>query len=190
MKRKGSSPKRPTKKQRVDTQDLINRLQDEEDDLVTEATFNDSKIAVEFAHEDARLAIKREFKTLNISKVATAKKLAFEQKIEYEKGLHTDRMRQINEEFTKKKAELDKRRCEREATQNVDEKIEECCDIAAQECSDATWQEIGKFKCVTKRLETQEMSSEQRARYKQVLEELSTKGWKIPRTTQIYKCEE
>lgn len=180
MKRKRSELQLLTKKQRLDTQDLVNRLQDEEEDLVTEATFNDSKVAVEFAYEDAKLAIKREFKTLDPTKVVSTKKLAFEQKMEYEEGLHTDRMRKINEEFTEKKAALLKKRSEREKTQTLDEKIEECADLSLKTCSEATWQEIGKFRCVTKRLDSlqDEFSEVQRERYVQVLEEMSKKGWK------------
>jgi len=39
MKRKRSEIQLPTKKQRLDTQDLVTRLQDEEEDLVTEAYY-------------------------------------------------------------------------------------------------------------------------------------------------------
>jgi len=178
MKRKRSQVQRPTKKQRLDTQELVNCLQDEEEDLVTEATFNDSKVAVDFAYEDAKLAIEREFKTLDPTKVS--KMLAFEQKMEYEEGLHADRMRKINEEFTEKKAALLQKRTEREKTQTLDEKIEDCTDLALKTCSEATWQEIGKFRCVTKRLDScqDEFSDVQRERYVQVLEEMSKKGWK------------
>jgi hypothetical protein len=180
MKRKRSEVQRPTKKQRCDTRDLINHLQDEEEDLATESTFNDSKVAADFAYKDAQLAIKREFKTLDPTKVVSAKKLAFEQKMEYEEGLHVDRIRKINDEFTEKKAVILKERAEREKTQTFDEKIEECADLALKKCSEATWQEIGKFRCVTKRLDScrNEFSDEQRERYVHVLEEMSKKGWK------------
>jgi len=180
MKRKRSQVQRPTKKQRLDTQELVNCLQDKEEDLVTEATFNDSKVAVDFAYEDAKLAIKREFKTLDPTKVVSSKMLAFEQKMEYEEGLYADRMRKINEEFTEKKAALLEKRTEREKTQTLDEKIEECTDLALKTCSEATWQEIGKFRCVTKRLDScqDDFSEVQRERYVHVLEEMSKKGWK------------
>lgn len=180
MKRKREQVQRPTKKQRRDTQDLVNRLQDEEEDLVTETTFNDSKVAADFAYEDAKLAIKREFNTLDPTKVVSGKKLAFEQQMEYEEGLHADRMRKINEEFAEKKAVRLQKRANREKTQTLDEKIEECADLALKTCSEATWQEIGKFRCVTKRLDScqHEFSELQRERYVQVLEEMSKKGWK------------
>lgn len=180
MKRKRSEVHRPTKKQRLDTQELVNSLRDEEEDLVTEATFNDSKVAVEFAYEDAKLAIKREFKTLDPTQVVSAKKLAFEQKMEYEEGLHADRMRKINEEFAEKKAKLDQKRTEREKVQSLDQKIEECADLVLKKCSEASWQEIGKFRCITTRLDSSqdEFSDVQRERYVQVLEEMSKNGWK------------
>ena len=106
--------------------------------------------------------------------------MAFEQKMEYEEGLHADRIRKINDEFTEKKAVILKERAERERTQTFDEKIEECADLSLKKCSEATWQEIGKFRCVTKRLDScrDEFSDEQRERYVHVLEEMSKKGWK------------
>lgn len=180
MKRKRSEVQRPTKKQRLDTQELVNRLQDEEEDLITESTFSDSKVAVEFAYEDAKLAIKREFKTLDPTKVVYTKKLSFEQKMEYEEGLHADRMRKINDEFAEKKAAILKKRTERENTQTLNEKIDECADLALKPCSEATWQELGKFRCVTTRLDSlhDKFSEVQRERYVQVLEEMSKNGWK------------
>jgi len=179
MKRKRPEVARPTKRQRLDTQELVNRLQDEEEDLVNETTFNDSKVAAEFAYEDGMQDIKHKFKTLDPEKIPDAQKLAFEQKMEYEKGLHADRMRKINEEFTQTKAEILKKRNEREQTQSVDQKIEECADLGLKSCSEATWQEIGKFRCITRRLDAakDEFSDEQRERYTQVLEEMCKKGW-------------
>jgi hypothetical protein len=179
MKRKRQGVSSPTKRQRLDTQELVNRLQDEEEDLVNEATFNDSKFAAKFAHEDAKLAMKREYKTLDPSRVVQSKKLAFEQKLEYEKGLHADRLRKINEEFAEKKALHLKKRIERDNKQSLDQKIEECADLALKNCSEATWQEIGKFRCITRRLDavTDGFSEDQRERYKQVLEDMSRKGW-------------
>lgn len=60
--------------------------------------------------------------------------------------------------------------------------------MALKTCSEATWQEIGKFRCVTKRLDScqDDFSEVQRERYVHVLEEMSKKGWK-KRTTTTYK---
>lgn len=179
MKRKHETTPRPTKKQRTETQALINKLQDEDEDVTESITSGDAIKAVEMANEEVKNQIKREFKTLDPKSVAPERRILLEQKLEYAETLLTDRLREINNEADKRLHVLQERRSKRNNTQDVDEQIEECLDIGSQKCSECSWKIIGKMKCITTRLKATEMSEEQQVHYKTVLKEIIAKGWRL-----------
>ena len=167
---------RPTKQQRLDTVELINKLEDEEEDGVNRLQQSDAQKAVDLAYEEAKLKIKREFRTLNPERVLPERRLQLEQRLEYEESKRDDRLVKIRTNASTKTAELEDKRAKRHYHQEVDEKIEECLDMP--DFSDASWQTIGKFRCTTRRLSECEMSSIQRGRFNDVLQEMAEKGWR------------
>jgi len=179
MKRKRETTVRPSKRQRIETRELVNHLRDEEEDMNANTLFNDSKLATDLAHEDAKLSIKRKFNTLDLDSVEEPKRLALEQRLEYEQGLYTDRMYNLTQELAIKKRKLNIKRQERTISQNIDEKIEEYCDLVEKGISETTWHEIGKFRFLTKRFQILRptFTPGQQERYEQNLCKLSDKGW-------------
>lgn len=178
MKRKASCAARPTKKQRVETRKLINKLQDDEEDENERRRVDDAKKAVEMAYEEGIKKIRKEFRTLRPENVLPERRLQLEQKLEYEETLKTDRMSEIDSESRARVKSITNSRLKRVKAQEVDEKIEECGDIATQEFSSASWQMIGKLKCCVARIADVDMSENQRTRYDEVLHELKQKGWR------------
>lgn len=186
-KRKRSSENRPTKKQRLDTVALINNMQDTDEDRAIELEELDATKAVEFAYKEAMRRIKKEFRTLKPERVLPKRRLQLEQRLEYEESKKQDRIAQINARTREKTQEIEKKRQERRKRQELDEKIEECLDLPDFE--NATWQTIGKFRCVTKRLAECDMSNCQEARFQQVLAELTSRGWRIKQQTKNIKAQ-
>jgi len=177
MKRKREQrSNRPTKQQRLDTVELINKLEDGDEDSVNRLQQSDAQKAVDLAYEEAKLKIKREFRTLNPERVLPERRLQLEQRLEYEESKRDDRLAKIRTNASTKTAELEDKRAKRHHRQEVDEQIEECLDMP--EFSDASWQTIGKFNCTTLRLSECEMSSIQRGRFNDVLQEMTEKGWR------------
>lgn len=179
MKRKRDPVPRPTKKQRLDTLALVNRLQDEDEDERERRRVQDAKKAVDVAYDEGRKKIRREFRTLRPERVLPERRLQLEQKLEFQETLKTDRMSDIDAETNARRKTLEEKRTSRSREQALDEKIEECMDIAEQEFSAASWQTIGKFRCASSRLAATEMTKTQKNRYEEVLKELAQKGWRI-----------
>ena len=185
-KRKRSSSTRPSKKQRLDTVALINQLQDEDEDRAIQLEESDATKAVDFAYQEARHEIKREFRTLKPEHVLPERRLQLEQRLEYEDSKRTDRISEIKANLGEKTLTLERKRVVRQERQELDEKIEECLDMPT--FTEATWQTIGKFRCTTKRLAEREMSEEQQARFNNVLKEMAEKGWRMKQTTNDIKA--
>ena len=181
MKRSRSEPQRPAKKQRLETRELINKLQDDDEDTEETRRTSDAKKAIDIDYNESRKKIRREFKTLNPNRVLPERRVILEQKLEFQEGLKRDRLAEIEEESKKRKQEISKRREKRSEKQEIDEKIEDYGDIAQHHCDEVTWKSIGKFKCVSKRLENiqEQMSDDQRKRYNEVLKELIKNGWRV-----------
>lgn len=179
MKRKRNPATRPTKKQRLETLALVNRLQDEDEDERERRRVEDAKKAVDVAYGEGRKKIRRDYRTLRPERVLPERRLQLEQKLEFQETLKTDRMTDIDAETDARRKTLEEKRTSRSREQALDEKIEECMDIAEQEFSSASWQTIGKFRCASSRLTTTEMTKTQKNRYEEVLKELAQKGWRI-----------
>ena len=186
-KRKRSSENRPTKKQRLDTVALINRLQDEDEDRAVQEEESGATKAVDLAYNEAMRKIKREFRTLKPERVLPKRRLQLEQRLEYEDSKRSDRLAEIKANTVKKTAELVQKRTARQERQELDEKIEECSDMP--EFSTASWQTIGKFRCTTRRLAECEMSKEQKDRFNDVLQELTERGWRTKQPTKNIKAD-
>mgnify|MGYP001239698017 CR=1 FL=1 len=178
-KRKRDPVPRPTKKQRLDTLALVNRLQDEDEDERERRRVEDAKKAVDVAYREGRKKIRREFRTLRPERVLPERRLQLEQKLEFQESLKTDRLADIDAETNARLKTLEEKRASRSREQALDEKIEECMDIAGQDFSSASWQTIGKFRCASSRLAESEMTKTQKNRYEEVLKELAEKGWRI-----------
>ena len=67
----------------------------------------DAKKAVDLAYEEAKLKVKREFRTLNPERVLPARRLQLEQRLEYEESKRNDRLVQINTVAAEKTAKLE-----------------------------------------------------------------------------------
>lgn len=181
MKRKRSSSCRPTKKQRLETTALVNKLQYDDEDENELRRVEDAKKAVELAYQEGLKKIRKEFRTLKPERVLPERRLQLEQKIEYQNTLKTDRLADIDAESKVRVKTIQEKRAARSLEQELDEKIEECMDIAqaSQDFSSVSWQMIGQFRCISSSLEKSEMTDRQRNRYELVLEELAEKGWRI-----------
>jgi len=179
MKRRAEPHARPSKKQRLDTTGLVNKLHDDDEDERERQRVDDAKQAVEVAYREGRRKIRKEFRTLRPDRVLPRRRLQLEQKLEFQETLKTDRLADINAESVARTKVLADKRARRAEMQAVDEKIEECGDIAAQEFSSASWQTIGKFRCCVARMAENDLSSTQRTRYAEVLKELRAKGWRV-----------
>lgn len=179
MKRRRDPAPRPTKKQRLETLALINRLQDEDEDEHERRRIEDAKKATELAYKEGRKKIRKEFRTLRPERVLPKRRLQLEQKLEFQNALKADRLADIDAEARVRATALAEKRAKRSREQDLDEKIEECVDISAQDFSTASWQTIGKFRCAAIRLANSDMSDAQHARYKRVLDEMAESGWRI-----------
>lgn len=179
MKRHADPPSRPSKKQRLDTMTLINKLQDDDEDEQERRRVEDAKQAVEMAYKEGRRKLRKEFRTLLPERVLPKRRLQLEQKLEFEETLKRDRLTDIEAESTARVETLHDKRAKRSEEQEVNEKIEECGDIASQEFSSASWQTIGKFRCCVARMAENDLTTTQRTRYAEVLQELKAKGWRV-----------
>lgn len=180
MKRKHSVViSRPTKKQRVDSIELANRLQDEEEDERERLRVLDAQKAVELAYEDERKSIRREFRTLNPERVLPERRLALEQKLEFQDTLRADRLAEIEADTAARASACAQARENRSRTQEIDEKIEECLDIASEAFTNASWQSIGKFRCVSAFLARSDLSTDQKTQYDKVLKKMAENGWRV-----------
>ena len=168
--------KRPTKQQRLETRDLINQLQDDDEDTEDQRNTSDAIKAVELDNEQAKKKIKRECKTLD-----PKRRIMLEQRLEFQDTLYSDRVARIKQEAKDHLEAMLKKRQERSEKQDIDEKIEEYTDVSQYEWKDAPWKTIGKFKCVSKRLSNIEskMTSLQKERYGKVLAEMARNGWRV-----------
>jgi hypothetical protein len=146
-----------------------------------ETRFKHEKAAIEHDNSLAIEDIRKEFKTLDPESLEGRAKLRLKQKLEFQNGLHTDRLRVME---TERSAETNKHHQvfkKRKKSRHIDDVIRKCSDIAETPAKDSCYKMLGKSRHVQHLLKkvSDQMNQEQRDKYDVLMEDLKKNGWKV-----------
>lgn len=164
-----------------DSQDLIDSLQDQDELESIQRNYENERATIETIHMSSIEAIREEFKTLDPETLPERDQLRLKQKMEFEEGLHKDRLKALEVE----KVENEETRCikvtKRRKRRHIDRKLKECETIAEVPAKEMEWQLIGKNRHLQHILKEVKdtMSKEQQEKYETLMDDLKKNGHKI-----------
>lgn len=164
-----------------DTQDLIDSLQDQDEIESIQRNYENERATIETIHVSSMEAIRKEFKTLDPETLPERDKLRLKQKIEFEEGLHKDRLKALQEEREKTEVNQSEKVSKRRKTRHIDRKLKECESIAEVPAKEMEWKLIGKnrhLQHILKKVKDN-MSTEQQEKYETLMKDLKKNGHKI-----------
>ena len=160
---------------------LIESIQSRDglDDI--ETRFKNEKAAIEHDNSLTIDDIRKEFKTLDPECLEGRAKLRLKQKLEFQNGLHTDRLRVMDSERALKTEEHHQVFKKRRKIRHIDDTIRECRDIAETPAKDSSFKMLGKNRHVQHLLKgvQKEMSQKQCDKYTALMTDLKKNGWKV-----------
>lgn len=171
----------PKRSHANDSQSLIDKLRanDELESIVMHSS--NEKATIETLHKERLAEIESEFKTLDPETLPARDSLRLQQKLDYEEGLYKDQLQANKHRLESSTAAVRVKQTKRKKLHHIDTQLDSACKIASEYSTAASWHLIGKNRHLQHVLEglTKGMSSEQKERYKELMEDLKKNGWKI-----------
>tara|TARA_B110000091_G_scaffold208362_1_gene247937 strand:+ start:6338 stop:6868 length:531 start_codon:yes stop_codon:yes gene_type:complete len=149
----------------------------------TRAEFDSEQVVIAMAFEESKQHLQQQLKN-----ATPAKTQVLEQNLEYEKGLHLDRLAQLGDKIKTFEAKTSATVEQRNKRRKVDTDLNDCLDIAQRGRESSTWHSIQKVRHIQYKIEPVlvTMTLDQHAQYRKVLQELKEKGFKVA----LYKTDQ
>lgn len=149
----------------------------------TRAEFDSEQVVIAMAFEESKQQLQRQLKHATPEQTQV-----LEQNLEYEKGLHLDRLAQLEDKIQTFEAKTSATVDQRSKRRKVDTDLNDCLDIAQQGRESSTWHSIQKVRHIQYKIEPVlvSMTLDQHAQYRKVLQELKEKGFKVA----LYKTDQ
>ena len=140
------------------------------------AEFESEQVVITMAFEESKQHLQQQLKNAKPEQTQI-----LEQKMEYEEGLHADRLAQLEGRMKTFEAMASATVDQRNKRRKVDTDLNDCLDIAQQGLKSSTWHSIQKVRHIQYKIEPVKvnMTSKQHAQYRKVLQELKEKGFKV-----------
>lgn len=160
---------------------LIDTLQDEDEMTAMCLKHNNEHSAIEASHVAALETLRDEFKTLDPETLDGRQSLRLKQKLEYEKGLQSDRVSALKVRI---EAEKEKRVVSvehRTKRRHIDRTLNDCKKIASIKQGNSCYRTIGKNRHLQHVLDKVKdtMTVQQQEQYSIVMQDLKKNGWKV-----------
>ena len=157
---------------------IAEEMDDEERVASKRAEFKSEQVVITMAFEESKQHLQQQLKNAK-----PEQSQILEQKMEYEKGLHIDRLAQLEGRMKTFEAMALATIEQRNKRRKVDTDLNDCLDIAQQGLKSSTWHSIQKVRHIQYKIEPVKvnLTSEQHAQYRKVLHELKEKGFKVAR---------
>jgi len=164
-----------------DSQDLIDSLQDQDELESIQRNYENERATIETIHVSSIEAIREEFKTLDPETLPERDQLRLKQKLEFEEGLHKDRLKALEAEKVENEEACCNKVAKRRKIRHIDRKLKECETIAEVPAKEMEWQLIGKNRHLQHILKEVKdtMSKEQQEKYETLMDDLKKNGHKI-----------
>ena len=158
------------------SQHIAKEMNDEERVASQRAEFESEQVVIAMTFEESKQHLQQQLK-----QAKPEQRQVLEQQLEYEKGLHLDRLAQLEDRIKTFETEIVTTAVQRKKRRTVDSALVDCLDIAEQGLKSSTWHSIQKVRHIQYKIEPVkvDMTSEQRAQYRKVLQELKDKGFKV-----------
>jgi hypothetical protein len=155
---------------------ITEEMDDEERVASQRAEFDSEQVVIAMTYEEFKQQLQQQLKQAKPEQTEV-----LEQKLEYEEGLHSDRLAQLEARIKTFEAEIATTAVRRKKRRTVDSALVDCLDIADQGLKGSTWQSIQKVRHIQYKIEPVkvDMTSEQQAKYRTVLQELKDRGFKV-----------
>lgn len=157
---------------------ITEEMDDEERVASQRAEFDSEQVVIAMTYEEFKQQLQQQLKQAKPEQTEV-----LEQKLEYEEGLHLDRLAQLEVRIKTFEAEIATTAVRRKKRRTVDSALVDCLDIADQGLKSSTWHSIQKVRHIQYKIEPVkvDMTSEQQAKYRTVLQELKDRGFKVAR---------
>lgn len=154
------------------------RDNDELDDQLE--TFENERASIRIDFESQMERIRAEFKTDDPSTLSARQRVRHKTQVEYAEGLQRDRVEALEKKIAACRAAHAEKCFVRKRRRVIDGQIRECATFASLDRHTCDWRLLRKSRHVQTVLDNKVscMTSEQRAKYASVLEELRAAGWK------------
>ena len=162
---------------------IAEEMDDEERVASQRAEFESEQVVIAMAYEESKQHLQQQLKQAKPEQTEL-----LEQRLEYEEGLHADRLAQLEGRMKTFEAMASSTVDQRNKRRKVDTDLNDCLDIAQQGLKSSTWHSIQKVRHIQYKIEPVKvnLTSKQQAQYRKVLQELKEKGFKVAR----YRTEE
>jgi hypothetical protein len=164
-----------------ETQDLIDSLQDQDELESIQRNYENERATIETIHASSLETIRKEFKTLDPETLPERDQLRLKQKLEFEEGLHKDRLKALEAEKVENEETQVVKVTRRRKRRHIDLKLQECESIAEMSVKEIEWRLIGKNRHLQHILKDvkDKMSEEQHQKYETLMKDLKKNGHKI-----------
>lgn len=155
---------------------IAEEMDDEERVASKRAEFKSEQVVITMAFEESKQHLQQQLKNAK-----PEQSQILEQKMEYEEALHVDRLAQVECRMKTFEAMALATVVQRKKRRTVDSALVDCLDIAQRGLKGSTWQSIQKVRHIQYKIEPVkvDMTSEQQAKYRTVLQELKDRGFKV-----------
>jgi len=160
---------------------LIDTLQDEDEITTMRLKHTGEHSAIDAEHVASLETLRDEFQTLDPETLEDRQALRLKQKLEFENGLHMDRISalEVRIEADKEKRVVSVE--QRTKRRHIDRTLNDCKKVASLKQDGSCYKTIGKNRHLQHVLEgvKDNMTTHQREQYATVMQDLKKNGWKV-----------